>query len=105
MKIWFKQKTRLGKNYEWFGKAIKKKIGSKKSKYSKKIEVKMAHVNKKPQAKKANFCSNTVFSLYIKIKAKKYYAAKPLAFSLHFPFPRDQNHYSNLTSKIMKMCK
>ena len=52
---------------------------------------------------KANFCSNTVFSLYFKIRAKKFHAAKPLAFSLHFLFRRDQNHYSNLTSKIMKM--
>ena len=33
------------------------------------------------------------------------HAAKPLAFSLHFLFRRDQNHYSNLTSKIMKMCE
>ena len=54
---------------------------------------------------KANFCSNTVFSLYFKIRAKKIHAAKPLAFSLHFLFRRDQNHYSNLTSKIMKMCE
>ena len=54
---------------------------------------------------KANFCSNTVFSLYFKIRAKKFHAAKPLAFSLHFLFRRDQNHYSNLTSKIMKMCE
>ena len=54
---------------------------------------------------KANFCSNTVFSLYFKIRAKKIHAAKPLVFSLHFLFRRDQNHYSNLTSKIMKMCE
>ena len=33
------------------------------------------------------------------------YAAKALAFSLHFQFRRDQNHYSNLFSKIMKMCE
>ena len=26
-------------------------------------------------------------------------------FSLHFMFRRDQNHHSNLTSKIMKMCE
>ena len=32
---------------------------------------------------------------------KKIHAAKPLAFSLHLLFQRDQNHYSNLTSKIM----
>ena len=52
---------------------------------------------------KAHFCSNTVFSLYFKIRATKVHAAKPLAFFLHFLFRRDQNHYSNLTSKIMKM--
>ena len=38
-------------------------------------------------------------------KPKKFHAAKPLAFLLHFLFRRDQNHYSNLTSKIMKMCE
>ena len=38
-------------------------------------------------------------------KVKKFHAAKPLAFSLHFLFRRDQNHYSNLTSQIMKMCE
>ena len=56
-------------------------------------------------SKKANFCSNTVFSLYFKIRVKKFNAAKLLAFSLHFLFWRDQNHFSNLTSKIMKMCE
>ena len=56
-------------------------------------------------SEKANFCSNAVFSLYFTIRAKKIHAAKPLAFSLHFLFRRDQNHYSNLTSKIMKMCE
>ena len=70
-----------------------------------KIKVKLPHVNKKTTTDKANFCSNTVFSLYSKIRAKKFHAAKPLAFSLHFLFRRDQNHYSNLTSKIMKMCE
>ena len=32
------------------------------------------------------------------MRRKKIHAAKPLAFSLHFLFRRDQNHYSNLTS-------
>ena len=59
----------------------------------------------KTTSEKANFCSNTVFSLYFKFRAKKIHAGKPLAFSLHFLFRRDQNHYSNLTSKIMKMCE
>ena len=65
----------------------------------------IAACEQKTTSEKANFCSNTVFSLYFKIRAKKIHAAKPLAFSLHFLFRRDQNHYSNLTSKIMKMCE
>ena len=59
----------------------------------------------KTTCEKANCCSNTVFSLYFKFRAKKFHAAQPLALSLHFLFRRDQNHYSNLTSKIMKMCE
>ena len=70
-----------------------------------KIKVKLPHVNKKTTSEKANFCSNTVFSLYFKLRAKKFHAAKPLAFLLHFLFQRDQNHNSNLTSKITKMCE
>ena len=65
----------------------------------------IAACEQKTTSEKANFCSNTVFSLYFKIRAKKFHAAKPLVFSLHFLFRRDQNHYSNLTSKIMKMCE
>ena len=61
-----------------------------------KIRVKLPHVNKKPLARKRIFV-HTQFSLYFKIRAKKIHAAKPLAFSLHFLFRRDQNHYSNLT--------
>ena len=55
-----------------------------------KIKVKLPHVNKKTSSEKANICLNTVFSLYFKFIAKKNYAAKPLAFSLHFLFRRDQ---------------
>ena len=65
----------------------------------------MPRVNKETTTEKPNFCSNTVFSFYFKIRAKKCHAAKALAFSLHFLFRRDQNHYSNLTSKIMKICE
>ena len=65
----------------------------------------IAACEQKTTKAKANFRSNTVFSLYFKIRAKNIHAAKPLAFSLHFLFRRDQNHYSNLTSKIMKMCE
>ena len=28
---------------------------------------------------KSNFCSNTIFSLFFKIRAKKFHAAKPFA--------------------------
>ena len=71
-----------------------------------KIKVKLpAACEQKTTSEKAKFCSNTVFSLHFKFRAKKFHAAKPLAFSLHFLFRRDQNHYSNLTSKIMKMCE
>ena len=70
-----------------------------------KFKVELPHVNKKTTSKKANFCSNTVFSHYFKIRAKNFHATKPIDFSLHFLFRRDQNHYSNLTSKIMKMCE
>ena len=59
----------------------------------------------KTTSEKANFCSNTVFSLYFKFRAKKIHAAKPLVFSLHFLFRRDQNHNSNLTSKFKKICE
>ena len=70
-----------------------------------KIKIEIAGCEQKTTSENANFCSNTVFSLYFKIRAKKFHAAKRLAFSLHFLFRRDQNHYSNLTSKIMKLCE
>ena len=65
----------------------------------------IATCEQKTTIEKANFCSNTVFSLHFKFRATKIHAAKLLSFSLHFLFRRDQNHYSNLTSKIMKMCE
>ena len=83
---------------------LEKKIRSKKSKNSKN-QSEIAACEQKTTSEKANFCSNTVLSLYFKVGAKKFDAAKPLAFSLHFIFRCDQNHYSNLTSKIMKMCE
>ena len=78
-----------------------KKIQSKKSKKVK-IKVKLPR-EQKTTSEKANFCSNTDFSLYFKIRVKKVQAAKSLASSLYLLFRRDQNHNSNLTSKIMKM--
>ena len=81
-------------NYEWIGKTIKKNIRSKNGKKTVKIKVKLPHVNKKPLAReKANFCSNTILSLYFILRAKKFHTAKSLAFSLHRLFRRVQNHY------------
>ena len=74
-------------------------------KKNKKNQSEIAACEQKITSEKTNFCSNTVFSFCFKIRIKKFHAAKPLAFSLHFLFRRDQNHYSNLTSKIMKMCE
>ena len=101
----FNSNKKLG--LEWavngLGKPFRKKSDPKNRKNSKN-QSEIAACDK-TTSEKANFCSNTVFSLYFKIRAIKIHAAKPLAFSLHFLFRRDQNHYSNLTSKIMKMCE
>ena len=74
------------------------------SKKNIKCKVKMPQCEQKPTSEKANFCASTVLSLYFKIRAEKFHDAKVLAFSLRFLFRRDQNHYSDLTSKITKMC-
>ena len=84
------------------GKPFRKKIRSKKRKNSKNHSEIVA-CEQKTTSEKANSCSNNVFSIYFKTRAKNH-AVKPLAFLLHLLFRRDQNHYSNLTSKIMKMC-
>ena len=104
MKIWFKQKTRPRMNSEWIEKTIKKKIRSKNLDPKIKNQSEIAAREQKITSKTANCCSNNVFSLF-KIGVKKFHDAKPLAFPLDFLFRRDQNHYSNLNSKIMKMCE
>ena len=86
------------------GKLFRKKSDPKNRKNIKN-QSEIAACEQKTTTEKPNFCSNTVSSIYFKIRAKKIHAAKPLAFSLHFLFRRDQNDYSNLTSKIMKMCQ
>ena len=67
-------------DYEKIGKTLEKKSDPKNRKNSKNQSEIAAHVNKKITSEKANFCSNIVFSLYFKIRAKKFHAAKPLAF-------------------------
>ena len=64
---------------------------SKKTKTKKVKKSEIAACEQKTTSEKANFCSNTVFSLYFKFRAKKFYAAKPLVFWLHVLFRRDQN--------------
>ena len=76
-----------------------------KNRQNSKNQTEIAACEQKTTTDKANFCSNTVLSLYFKFRAKKFHAANPLDFSLHFLFRRDQDHYSNLTSKIMEMCE
>ena len=87
MENWFQQKLGLELTMNGLGKTFRIKSES------------------KIDNEKANFCSNTVFSLYFTIGAKKFHTAKPLVFWLHFLFRCDQNHYTNFTSKIMKRCE
>ena len=86
-----RKKSRPRMNFELIGKTIKKTVRSKKNKKTVKIKMKCRIWTKKSLAK-ANFCSNAVFSLYFKIRVKKFHATKPLAFSLHSIFGCDQNH-------------
>ena len=83
---------------------LEKKSDPKNRKNSKN-QSEIAACEQKITSEKANFCSKTVFLLSFKIRAKKNHAAKPLAILLLFLFRRDQYHYSNLTSEIMKMCE
>ena len=88
------------------GKPFRKKIRSKKNrKKNRKNQSEIATCEQKTTSEKENFSSNTVFSLYFKIRAKNFHATKPLDFSLNFMFRRDQDHHCNLTSKIMQMCE
>ena len=87
--------------YEWIRKTIQK-IQSKKPKKTGKHQREIAPCEEKAKTEKASFCSSTVFSLDFKIRLKTIHAAKPLASALHFLFRR---HYSNLTSKTMKICE
>ena len=58
-------------NYEWIGKTLKKKILSTKLRNIKnQSEIAACEQQQKPTREKANFCSNTVFSLYFKNKSE-----------------------------------
>ena len=96
---WLKRKLELKWTMNGLEKPFRKKSVPKNWKKNCKNQSEIAACEQQKTSEKANFCSNTVFSLYFKFKVKKFHVAKPLAFSLHFLFRRDQNHYSNLTSK------
>ena len=83
---------------------LEKKNSIRKIEKTVKIGVKLPHVNKNSLTRNRIFVQ-TPFSHSTSKSEQKIQAAKPFAFSLHFLFRRDQNHYSNLTSKIMKMCE
>ena len=65
----------------------------------------IAACEQKRPAKKRIFVQTPFSHFTFKLEWKKIHAAKTLALSLHFLFRRDQNHYSNLTSKIVKTCE
>ena len=80
---------------------LEKNPMQKKSKKNSKNQSEIDTFEQKNQKRESEF----LFKHYFKIRAKKFYAAKTLAFSFHFLFRRDENRYSNLTSKIMKKCE
>ena len=57
---------------------------------------------KKPLARKRIFVQTPFSHSSLKLERKNS-RRKTTRFSLQYLFRRDQNHYSNLTSKIMKM--
>ena len=91
---------------EWTMNGLGKSFKKSNPKFRKtvKIKVKLPHVNKK-LARKRTFVQTPFSQSTLKLDWKNFHATKPLAFSLHVLFRRDQNHYHNLTSKIMKMCE
>ena len=98
---WLNRKLDLERTKNGLGKPFRKKYDPKNRKNSKN-QSEIAACEQKTTSEKANFCSYTFCSLYFRIGAKKFHAAKPLVFSLHFLFRRDQNHYFNLTWKSWK---
>ena len=103
MKIWFKQITRRTMNYEWIAKTIwKKENPIQKIEKTVKIEVKLPHKNKKPLARKRTFVQTSFSHSTLKLERIHFTPQNQLLF--HFLFWCDQN-YSNVTSKIIKMCE
>ena len=66
------------------GKPFRKKNPIQKIEKTVKIS-EIATCEQKTTSEEANFCSNTVFSLCLTIRAQKFHAAKPLAFFAPLP--------------------
>ena len=81
------------------GKSFRKKFNPKNRKNSKN-QSEIAACEQKPPSRERIFIQTPVSHSTL-----KFHAPKPFAFSLHFLYLPDQNHYSNLTSKIMKICE
>ena len=67
-----------------------RKKSDRKNKKNSSNQSEIAASEQKTTREKANFCSNTVCSLYFKIRVKQFHASKALAFLLYFLFRRDQ---------------
>ena len=85
------------------GKPFRKKSDPKNRKNSKN-QSEIAACEQKTTTEKPDFVQ-TPFSHSASNLERKKFTPQKHSLSLHFLFRRDQNHYSNLTSKIMKMCE
>ena len=86
---------------EWtmkgFGKPFRKSDRKKNGKNSKNQSGIAALWTKIPLARKLIFVYTLFSHSILKLEQKKFHAAKPLAFSLHFLFQLDQDHFCKLT--------
>ena len=87
---WLNRKLDLERIMNGLVKPLKKNPIQKNEK-TVKINVKLPHVNKKPLARKRIFVQTQFSHSALNLERKKIHAAKPLAFSIHFLFRRDQN--------------
>ena len=70
-----------------------------------KTEDKLPHLNKKNHNRLSELLYKHRFLSLLEKSTGKFHAANRLTFPLNFLFQRYRNHYSNFTSKIMKMCE
>ena len=108
---WLNRKTRPRMDYEWIEKTIIKKFRSKNKKKKTENQCQIAVCEQKTTTEKSNFCSNTIFSLYFKIRAKKNSRRKTTRFfapflvsawpksPLQFDFKNHENVWTDLKKK------